>query len=90
MILLFISVNLVFFCTFWFLFVGNFEEAIKAFTEAIKKNPHSANLYAKRARWAYFVSCYHMHYLKIKTWKTSSQNVTLILDWNTNWSKLNK
>ena len=29
---------------------GNYEEAIKAFTEAIKKNPQSANLYAKRAR----------------------------------------
>jgi len=28
---------------------GNLDEAIKVFTEAIKKNPHSANLYAKRA-----------------------------------------
>lgn len=28
---------------------GNFDSAIQIFTEAIKKNPHSANLYAKRA-----------------------------------------
>lgn len=28
---------------------GNFDEAIRLFTEAIKKNPQSANLYAKRA-----------------------------------------
>merc|ERR1711962_1080458 len=28
---------------------GNFEEAVKLMTEAIKKNPHSANMYAKRA-----------------------------------------
>ncbi|XP_038055579.1 hsc70-interacting protein-like [Patiria miniata] len=28
---------------------GNFDEAIKLFTEAIEKNPHSALLYAKRA-----------------------------------------
>lgn len=29
---------------------GNLEEAIKCFTEAIKNNPSSALLYAKRAR----------------------------------------
>merc|ERR1712013_408763 len=28
---------------------GDFDGAIKSFTEAIKKNPHSANMYAKRA-----------------------------------------
>ena len=35
-----------------FSFVGNFDEAIRLFTEAIKKNPQSANLYAKRAWYA--------------------------------------
>lgn len=30
---------------------GNFEEAIKLFTEAIKLNPHSAILFAKRAKY---------------------------------------
>ena len=33
--------------------LGNLEEAIKHFTEAIMNNPKSALLYAKRARWVY-------------------------------------
>ena len=32
--------------------IGNFDEAIKLFTEAILKNP-SANMYAKRARYVF-------------------------------------
>ena len=30
-------------------FTGKFEEAIDLYTEAIKNNPHSALMYAKRA-----------------------------------------
>ena len=30
-------------------FIGKFEEAIDLYTEAIKNNPHSALMYAKRA-----------------------------------------
>ena len=35
---------------------GNFEEAVELFTAAIKLNPHSAPLFAKRAR------CVHVHH----------------------------
>ena len=34
---------------------GNFEEAVRLFTEAIKLNPHSAVLFAKRAKYCLIV-----------------------------------
>ena len=39
---------------------GKMDEALKHFTDAILKNPHSANLYAKRARYSYDVYLYNM------------------------------
>ena len=55
------------------LFSGNLEEAVSLFTEAIKSNPMSALLYAKRGRYVLkkkggypfdILNCYRVHIIE--------------------------